>query len=87
MFRMIFFQKIGTDGGAEFTCLQSSCGHRVSIAEVSHRLQEITVDLEKAVALMERERPGACMNTVSCSEDLWSIVMLSVCSPFPQMRL
>lgn len=32
----------------------------MSTAEVSHRLQEIRVNLEKAVDLMERERPGGC---------------------------
>ncbi|XP_059206990.1 SET and MYND domain-containing protein 4 isoform X2 [Centropristis striata] len=37
--------------------LKASCGHRLSSFEVSRQLQEIRVDLEKAVDLMERERP------------------------------
>lgn len=46
------------EGAKGFICLRSSCGHRVSAPEVSRRLQEIKADLEKAVDLMERERPG-----------------------------
>lgn len=46
------------DKGTGFVCSQSSCGHCISSSEVSHRLQEIRVNLEKAVDLMERERPG-----------------------------
>ncbi|XP_073334868.1 SET and MYND domain-containing protein 4 [Pagrus major] len=47
--------------GIGFTCSQSSCGHRTSSSEVSNRLQEIRVDLEKAVELMERERPDEAL--------------------------
>uniref|UniRef100_A0A3P8TPL1 Protein-lysine N-methyltransferase SMYD4 n=1 Tax=Amphiprion percula TaxID=161767 RepID=A0A3P8TPL1_AMPPE len=44
-----------------FLCSRSSCGHGLPSSEVSHRLQEIRVDLEKAVELMERERPGEAL--------------------------
>lgn len=40
--------------------MQSSCDYSMLSYEVSHRLQEIKVDLEKAVDLMERDRPGVC---------------------------
>uniref|UniRef100_A0A3Q3ICX1 Protein-lysine N-methyltransferase SMYD4 n=1 Tax=Monopterus albus TaxID=43700 RepID=A0A3Q3ICX1_MONAL len=43
------------DRGTGFLCSQSSCGHRMSSSEVSHRLQEVRVKLEKAVDLMETE--------------------------------
>uniref|UniRef100_A0A3Q1GWQ8 Protein-lysine N-methyltransferase SMYD4 n=1 Tax=Acanthochromis polyacanthus TaxID=80966 RepID=A0A3Q1GWQ8_9TELE len=48
-----------------FLCSRSSCGHGMSSSEVSRRLQEIRVDLEKAVELMERERPGDWKNAAS----------------------
>lgn len=54
------FQKSSEDRGTGFICSQSSCGHRMLSSEVNCRLQEIRVDLEKAVDLMERERPGGC---------------------------
>ncbi|XP_074466537.1 SET and MYND domain-containing protein 4 isoform X2 [Sebastes fasciatus] len=44
-----------------FLCSQPSCGHRMSSSEVSQSLQEIRVDLEKAVELMERERPDEAL--------------------------
>ncbi|KAM9846507.1 SET and MYND domain-containing protein 4 [Aulostomus maculatus] len=47
--------------GPELTCLQPSCGHRVTSSEMSSRLQEIRGHLEKAVDLMERERPGEAL--------------------------
>ncbi|XP_040037658.2 protein-lysine N-methyltransferase SMYD4 [Gasterosteus aculeatus] len=49
------------EGAKGFICLRSSCGHRVSAPEVSRRLQEIKADLEKAVDLMERERPDEAL--------------------------
>ncbi|KAM9348360.1 SET and MYND domain-containing protein 4 [Symphorus nematophorus] len=49
------------DEGKGFTCLQSSCGHHVSSSDMSCRLQEIRVDLEKAVDLMERDRPDEAL--------------------------
>lgn len=52
------FQKSNKDTGTGFVCSQSSCGCHVSSSEVSHRLQEIRANLEKAVDLMEGERPG-----------------------------
>ncbi|XP_068572151.1 SET and MYND domain-containing protein 4 isoform X2 [Cebidichthys violaceus] len=54
-------KKSNEDGGKGFVCSQSSCAHRVSLSEVSRRLQEIKVDLEKAVDLMERERPDEAL--------------------------
>lgn len=40
--------------------MRAVCGHSVSSSEVGRRLQGIKDDLEKAVNLMERERPGEC---------------------------
>lgn len=54
----LFFQRSREDGGAALTCLQPSCGLSMQPSEVNHRLQEIRANLEKAVDLMERERPG-----------------------------
>lgn len=51
-------QKSHEDTGIKFTCVQADCRHSVSSAEVSCRLQEIKDDLEKALRLMESERPG-----------------------------
>ncbi|XP_026225810.1 SET and MYND domain-containing protein 4 [Anabas testudineus] len=58
-----FLKKSNEDTGTGFICSggQSSCGRRVSSSEVSNRLQEIRVDLEKAVDLMERERPDEAL--------------------------
>lgn len=53
-------QKSHEDTGIKFACVQAHCGHSVSSAEVSRRLQEIKDDLEKALRLMENERPGIC---------------------------
>ncbi|XP_034746376.1 SET and MYND domain-containing protein 4 [Etheostoma cragini] len=47
--------------GIGFICSQSPCGHQMSSSEVSHRLQEIRVNLDKAVDLMERERPDEAL--------------------------
>lgn len=52
------FQRSNKNTGTGFVCSQSSCDFQVSASEVSHRLQEIRVNLEKAVDLMEGERPG-----------------------------
>ncbi|MED6282850.1 hypothetical protein CHARACLAT_002569 [Characodon lateralis] len=41
--------------GSGFICSLLTCGHQMSSAEVNHKLQEIRLALEKAVALMERE--------------------------------
>ncbi|XP_034405484.1 SET and MYND domain-containing protein 4 isoform X2 [Cyclopterus lumpus] len=54
-------KKSSEDGGKGFICSQSSCAHRVSLSEVIQRLQEIKVGLEKAVDLMERERPDEAL--------------------------
>ncbi|KAK2828257.1 hypothetical protein Q5P01_019291 [Channa striata] len=54
-------RKSSEDRGAEFMCSQSSCGFHISSSEVSHRLQGIRADLEKAVDLMERERPAEAL--------------------------
>ncbi|XP_056252500.1 SET and MYND domain-containing protein 4 [Seriola aureovittata] len=55
-------KKSSVDKGTGFICSQLSCGHRLSSSEVSHRLREIRVDLEKAVDLMERERPDDALS-------------------------
>nr|XP_046267475.1 SET and MYND domain-containing protein 4 [Scatophagus argus] len=54
-------KKSGEDSGKGFMCLQSSCGHRMSSSAVNHKLQEIRADLEKAVDLMERDRPDEAL--------------------------
>ncbi|XP_070774047.1 SET and MYND domain-containing protein 4 [Enoplosus armatus] len=54
-------KKSSEDRGTGFICSQSSCGHHMSSSEVSRGLQEIRVDLEKAVDLMERERPDEAL--------------------------
>ncbi|KAM9333209.1 SET and MYND domain-containing protein 4 [Pholidichthys leucotaenia] len=64
-------QKNEEKNEAGFIC--SSCGHPVSLSEVSHRLQEIKDDLEKAVELMERERPGDALQLLKrtrCQSEL-----------------
>lgn len=59
VFRVIF-QKSREDAGIRYTCVRAACSHSASSSEVSRRLQGIKDDLEKAVNLMERERPGDC---------------------------
>ncbi|XP_044079233.1 SET and MYND domain-containing protein 4 isoform X2 [Siniperca chuatsi] len=54
-------KKSSEERGTGFVCSQSSCGHRMSSSEVRHRLQELRVDLDKAVDLMERERPDEAL--------------------------
>lgn len=51
-------QKSHEDTGIRFTCVQAHCGHSVSSVEVRRKLQAIKDDLEKALRLMESERPG-----------------------------
>lgn len=53
-----FLQRSRKDEGAGLTCLQPSCGLSMQPSEVNRRLREIRASLEKAVDLMERERPG-----------------------------
>ncbi|XP_029030151.1 SET and MYND domain-containing protein 4 [Betta splendens] len=56
-----FLKKNSEERNKEFTCSQSSCGHCVSSSELGHRLQEIRLELDKAVDLMERERPDEAL--------------------------
>lgn len=58
-FRVIF-QKSREDAGIRYMCVRAACGHSVSSSEVSRRLLVMKDDLEKAVNLMESERPGDC---------------------------
>lgn len=60
-----FFQKSHEKGGSGFTCSLSTCGHHMSSAEVSRKLQKVRIALESAVELMEKEMPGACGKTTS----------------------
>lgn len=55
---ILYFKRSMEDGGTALTCLQPSCGLSMQPSEVKHHLQEIRANLEKAVDLMERERPG-----------------------------
>ncbi|XP_029375405.1 protein-lysine N-methyltransferase SMYD4 isoform X2 [Echeneis naucrates] len=59
-------KKNSKDGG--FTCLLPSCGHCVSSSEVNHRLQGIKADLEKAVKLIEGERPGEALSLLKSTQ-------------------
>ncbi|KAF3705739.1 SET and MYND domain-containing protein 4 [Channa argus] len=54
-------KKSNVDTEAEWICLQSSCGFRISSSEVNHKLQGIQADLEKVVSLMESERPAEAL--------------------------
>lgn len=54
-------KKIREERGTLFICSLSSCGHLMSSSEVNSRLQEIRVYLEKAVDLMERDRPDEAL--------------------------
>lgn len=56
----------------------------MTLSEVSHRLQQVRIDLEKAVDLMEREQPGKKKNILISSEDVPTIFM--VLCPFAQVR-
>ncbi|KAM3601840.1 uncharacterized protein V6R79_019803 [Siganus canaliculatus] len=42
-------------------CSRSSCDYHITASEVNHKLQEIRAGLEKAVDLMERERPDEAL--------------------------
>ncbi|CAL8363132.1 unnamed protein product [Lota lota] len=50
-----------TDGRTGFICGQPSCGRWVCSSEVSLRLQEVRGHLEKAVELLERDRPDEAL--------------------------
>ncbi|XP_030010007.1 protein-lysine N-methyltransferase SMYD4 [Sphaeramia orbicularis] len=63
------------DRGAGFMCSHSNCGHRISYSEVSHRLQEIRDDLEKAVDLMERERPDEALLLLKRTQSLSGLML------------
>ncbi|XP_061596845.1 SET and MYND domain-containing protein 4 [Cololabis saira] len=54
-------KKSSENGGGGFTCALSTCGGRMSSAEVSSRLQEVRVVLDAAVELMEKEMPGEAL--------------------------
>ncbi|XP_068601042.1 SET and MYND domain-containing protein 4 [Brachionichthys hirsutus] len=56
-----FLRKSDESGGKGFLCSRSSCGHRMSSSEVSRSLRGIRVDLEKAVDLLQRERPDEAL--------------------------
>ncbi|XP_028451015.1 protein-lysine N-methyltransferase SMYD4 isoform X2 [Perca flavescens] len=55
--------------------LKSSCGHRMSSFEVSHNLHEIRVDLEKAVDLMERERPDEALTLLRRTQSQSGLIL------------
>ncbi|XP_063344375.1 SET and MYND domain-containing protein 4 isoform X1 [Pelmatolapia mariae] len=54
-------KKRSEDREAGFVCSRSSCSHCMSLSDVNNRLQEIRVNLEKAVELMETDRPGEAL--------------------------
>uniref|UniRef100_UPI0037E8BBC5 SET and MYND domain-containing protein 4 n=1 Tax=Semicossyphus pulcher TaxID=241346 RepID=UPI0037E8BBC5 len=58
-----------------FICTQSSCGHRISSSEVSHRLQEIRADLEAAVDLMERDRPDEALRLLRRTQSQSGLIL------------
>uniref|UniRef100_A0A1A7WL94 Protein-lysine N-methyltransferase SMYD4 n=1 Tax=Iconisemion striatum TaxID=60296 RepID=A0A1A7WL94_9TELE len=49
--------KKNCDNRGDFTCSLPTCGHRMSSAEVSNKLQEVRDALENAAELMEKEMP------------------------------
>nr|XP_057942102.1 SET and MYND domain-containing protein 4 [Doryrhamphus excisus] len=49
------------DTGRHFKCSHPSCSYLMSSSEVRQRLQEVQQDLELAVDLMERQRPGEAL--------------------------
>ncbi|KAJ0004018.1 hypothetical protein NQD34_010232 [Periophthalmus magnuspinnatus] len=53
------FKKISKNRESGFVC--SKCGHFVSGSEVDQKLQEIRVNLERAVQLMERDKPDEAL--------------------------
>ncbi|KAF1378477.1 hypothetical protein PFLUV_G00190950 [Perca fluviatilis] len=61
--------------GIGFICSQSSCGHRMSSSEVSHNLHEIRVNLEKAVDLMERERPDEALTLLRRTQSQSGLIL------------
>ncbi|XP_042287041.1 SET and MYND domain-containing protein 4 isoform X1 [Thunnus maccoyii] len=61
-------KKCSKDRGTGFICQQSCCGHHITSSEVSHRLQEIRLDLEEAVDLMERERPDEALRLLKSTQ-------------------
>ncbi|KAF7663005.1 hypothetical protein LDENG_00220730 [Lucifuga dentata] len=62
-----FLKKSSKESGPGFICSQSSCSYRLSYSEASRKLQEFRVDLEKAVDLMERERPDVALRLLKRS--------------------
>ncbi|XP_029304059.1 protein-lysine N-methyltransferase SMYD4 [Cottoperca gobio] len=68
-------KKSSSDRGIGFMCSHSSCGHRISSSEVSHRLQEIRVGLEKAVDLMERERPDEALRLLTKTQSQSGLIL------------
>ncbi|XP_042355346.1 SET and MYND domain-containing protein 4 [Plectropomus leopardus] len=68
-------KKNSMDKGKGFICPQSFCGHRMSASEVSHRLQEIRVHLEKAVDLMERERPDEALRLLTRTQSPSGLIL------------
>ncbi|XP_074529128.1 SET and MYND domain-containing protein 4 [Halichoeres trimaculatus] len=63
------------DGKKGFVCSLSSCGHHISSSEVSRRLQEIRIDLEKAVDLMERDIPDEALKLLKRTHCLSELVL------------
>lgn len=58
---MCDFQRNHDDSGSGFTCLLPSCGHRMSAPDVRNKLLELRLHLERAVELLEREKPGEAL--------------------------
>ncbi|XP_029924240.1 protein-lysine N-methyltransferase SMYD4 [Myripristis murdjan] len=54
-------KKCSKDTGTGFICPQSSCGQRISYTDVSRRLQEVSDHLQRAVELMERDKPDKAL--------------------------
>ncbi|KAM4544778.1 SET and MYND domain-containing protein 4 [Odontesthes bonariensis] len=61
--------------GSGFTCSLPTCGHRMSSAEVSHKLKEVKAALEKAVDLMETEMPGEALQLLKRTESQSGIIL------------
>ncbi|XP_033493777.2 protein-lysine N-methyltransferase SMYD4 [Epinephelus lanceolatus] len=66
-------KKSSENRGKEFIC--SSCGCRMPLSEVSHKLQEIRVNLEKAVDFMERERPDEALRLLRRTQSQSELIL------------
>ncbi|XP_026185184.1 protein-lysine N-methyltransferase SMYD4 isoform X2 [Mastacembelus armatus] len=70
-----FLKKSSEGKEAGFTCSQLSCGHRMSSCEVTNRLKEIRVYLEKSVDLMERDKPAEALSLLKRAQNQSKLIL------------